>query len=109
MQNQDGVLWDSVTIEQNANADGWTLSATLPEEGGTPFSGSAGLVLAPFQHVQFTSDTNPETEFVYISLIDNMITLTYIKYPEDHTIEPTATGVWLGTSSGGQRHPQVKA
>lgn len=112
VQNHSGVEWYQVTIAQQEPSL-WTLRA----EGYIPFVGTATLDPAPFLHVKFASDANPE-EVVYASLIDNelgnMLTLTYVHTPAatlSKKEEPgTQTGVWLGTSSGGQViYPKVKA
>jgi hypothetical protein len=104
--NQSGVTWSTVTIGLNPTAMGLAISCT-----GTPsFSGISGLEIDPSSPiVQFASTTNPETDFVYTTLCDDLITITYLKYSEAHHSEPTATGVWLGTSSGGTVYPSVKA
>ncbi len=104
MQNQDGVSWASVTIAQDTTSNVWTLST----ESETPFSGTTTLANVSFLHVQFTSDADLD-ESVYATLIDDMITLTYVKNPPDRTIEPVATGVWLGTSTGGQLNRRIDA
>ena len=101
--------WDYVTIAPDTDrTDVWKMISSTDQA----FSSSAGSAPGPFLHVEFGSDTNPGKEFVYASLIDTvdnvgniitLLTLTYIQYLEGMREPATPqTGVWLGTSSGGQ-------
>lgn len=105
--------WEIVTIESLGEGTGrLRLSTYVPADGTERFSG-IGSDLNPFFHVQFISTKN-QNEFVYASLIGEKLIVTYIYINHLDTLgkkmgDPTPqTGVWLGTSSGGQK-PRVKA
>jgi len=107
-QPHGGLAWAAVRIWTDIEGE---LRLEASDLNGFPtFLGSSVMMNIDPLHppAKFASNNNPESEFVYASLCDDVLTLTYIQYPANGSSDPVATGVWLGTSSGGQVYPPVK-
>jgi hypothetical protein len=103
------LAWATVTIQSGTKIEDELRLEASDADGQSSFSGFSILNIDPLHPpVKFASRDNLKNEFVYASLCDGILTLTYIYHQEEGSQDSPITGVWLGTSSGGQVYRPVR-